>query len=311
MRALLAALLALQAGAAAAHGVHATDETERAPRRQAWTPKLITPAEAAARISVDQAAGYRLIQADGLPDHQTGQFPNRGNPNSIRAQNYAFRVPLAPRRTTHPTPYAPNLFGVALNGVVFDPGTAEFWNDDPRSGWNVEALGGAMDLGLDRHNAHVQPNGAYHYHALPTGILERLPWRTQPTLIGYAADGHPIYAPFGWREPANPASGIVELKPSWRLKQGQRQNGPPGAYNGAYTQDYEFVADSGDLDPCNGRTAVTPEYPQGTYHYVLTAAFPFIPRCLMAAPDASFARTGGPPPRRPGGPPPPGGRPPR
>jgi hypothetical protein len=308
MRALLAALVALHAGAAAAHGVHQTDHGPRAATpRQGWTPKLITPAEAATRMTVDQAGGQRIIAADGLPDHQPGQFPNRGNPNAVRAQNYTFHMPLVPRRTTHPTPYARHPFGIALNGVVFDPGTAEFWNNDPRSGWNVEALGGAMDLGLDRHNAHVQPSGAYHYHALPTGILERLPWRTQPALIGYAADGHPIYAPFGWREAMNPASGIVELKPSWRLKQGRRENGPPGPYNGAYTQDYEFAAGSGDLDPCNGRTAATPEYPQGTYHYVLTAAFPFIPRCYMGAPDPSFTRAaGGPPPHRQ-----PGGRPPR
>jgi hypothetical protein len=32
------------------------------------------------------------------------------------------------------------LFGVALNGVGFDPGTAEFWNNDRRGGWNHAAL---------------------------------------------------------------------------------------------------------------------------------------------------------------------------
>ncbi len=45
-----------------------------------------------------------------------------------------------------------------------------------------------------------------------------------------------------------------------------------------------------DLDQCNGRFAVTPEYPNGTYHYVLTDAFPFIPRCWMGNPDSSFMR---------------------
>ncbi len=56
-------------------------------------------------------------------------------------------------------------FGVALNGLPLDPGTAEFWHNDPN--WNYEAMSGKMDLGLDENNAHVQPNGAYHYHGLP------------------------------------------------------------------------------------------------------------------------------------------------
>ena len=33
---------------------------------------------------------------------------------------------------------------------------------------------------------------------------------------------------------------------------------------GTFTSDYQYVANSGDLDECNGRTGVTPEYPAGT-----------------------------------------------
>ena len=46
------------------------------------------------------------------------------------------------------------------------------------------------------------------------------------------------------------------------------------------TQDYEYVAGSGDLDECNGRVGVTPEFPNGTYHYYITDTFPFIQRCV-------------------------------
>ncbi|MEK9722795.1 MAG: YHYH protein, partial [Rhodospirillaceae bacterium] len=80
-------------------------------------------------------------------------------------------------------------FGIALNGVPFDVLTAEYWNRDRSSGWNVEALSGAMNLGLDRNNAHVQPNGAYHYHGIPTGLLEQFPFKDKPAPLGYAADG--------------------------------------------------------------------------------------------------------------------------
>ena len=65
-------------------------------------------------------------------------------------------------------------FGVGINGVLFEPGTAEFWMGDRHADWNYEALGGAVGLGLDSNHAHVQPGGIYHYHGLPIGLLEEL-----------------------------------------------------------------------------------------------------------------------------------------
>ena len=73
-------------------------------------------------------------------------------------------------------------------------------------------------------------------------------------------------------------------------------DGPGGKYDGTFIQDYEFVKGSGDLDECNGRKGVTPEYPDGTYYYVVTDAFPFIPRFYRGTPDSSFERRMGPPP---------------
>ena len=45
---------------------------------------------------------------------------------------------------------------------------------------------------------------------------------------------------------------------------------PIMAILGAYVQDYEFVEGLGHLDEFNGRFAVTPEYPEGTYAYYAT-----------------------------------------
>ena len=237
--------------------------------------------------------GYRYINSNGIPDHPTGQFPNRGNPNTISAQNYHLRVPLAP------TPGGGQLrgytFGVAINGVVFDPGTAELWNGDMR--WHYEALTGIMasrgSLGVDANFAHVQPNGAYHYHGLPTGLLERLNYRSRMALVGYAADGYPIYGPYGYANANDPTSGLKKLKSSYRLKSGMRPDngdGPGGAYDGSFAQDYEFVSGLGDLDQYNGRTGVTPEYPHGTFYYVLTETWPFVPRIFRGTPDGSFRK---------------------
>ncbi len=51
---------------------------------------------------------------------------------------------------------------------------------------------------------------------------------------------------------------------------------------GRYIEDYEHVATLGDLDQYNGRTGVTPEFPNGTYAYFITInedgtpAFPYM-----------------------------------
>ena len=66
---------------------------------------------------------------------------------------------------------------------------------NPRSGWQYEALGAAVPLGLDTNFAHVQPDGNYHYHGLPTGLMRSMGHRTgqHSPLIGWAADGFPVH----------------------------------------------------------------------------------------------------------------------
>ncbi|MEO1111101.1 MAG: YHYH protein [Pseudomonadota bacterium] len=294
MRLSLALATALMASQAAAHDsvapiggeqpaehIHLTDEI--------WD-LVLPPAEASADITVE--GNTRRIHANGYPNKPPGRFPNRNNPHAISKKNYNLKVPLNPRRNAEPRDAQGSVFGIAVNGVVMDPGTAEFWQNDRRSGWNYEALGGACKLGLDKYNAHVQPNGTYHYHGIPTGVVSASGGRAAPAMIGYAADGFPIYGQFGYSDPAG-KSPMKKLESSYRLKNGTRPDGPGGRYNGKFTQDWAFVKGAGDLDRCNGRFAATPEHPDGTYHYVLTDTFPFIPRCWMGTPDASFARLKG------------------
>ncbi|MGV2975542.1 YHYH protein [Roseibium alexandrii] len=248
---------------------------------------LVPEAEASADITVD--GNSRRIRANGYPIKKPGTFPNRNNPHSISKKNYNLKIPLNPRKTGRPTNAQGSVFGIAINGVVMDPGTAEYWQNNRRSGWNYETLGGACKLGLDTYNAHVQPDGTYHYHGIPTGVLASEGGRSVPALIGWAADGFPIYGPYGYSK-SEQTSAVKKLKSSYRIKTGNRPSGPGGRYNGKFTQDWAYVAGAGDLDECNGRVAVTPEYPNGTYHYVLTDSFPYIPRCWMGAPDSSFKR---------------------
>jgi len=172
---------------------------------------------------------FRIIESNGIPDHETGEFPNAHNPNSIQEQQFHFRMPANPGFSGEITQCQFQPWGVAVNGVVFDPGTAEFWNHDRDSGWRYEAIGGKMNLGLDQANAHVQPNGAYHYHGLPKPLLKG---KQGMVLLGYAADGFPVYNDVAPKDPKDLKSPLIKLAPGYRLKQGQRPNGPKGAYDG-------------------------------------------------------------------------------
>jgi hypothetical protein len=256
------------------------------------------------KVTITVRGDKRVIESNGIPDHKVSSFPNRGNPNAISEQKYRLEVPARPQPATEPPGRFPYAWGVALNGVVFDPGTAEVYNDGERSNpWRYEALKSNTEmgttpripvgLGLDQNHGHVQPNGAYHYHGLPTLLIERLSGgERKMTHVGWAADGYPAYAVYAYADPADPKSTLKAMKSSYRLKTTERggdgQTSPTGKPDGSFGLDYEYVAGHGDLDEFGGRTGVTPEFPQGTYYYMLTEEFPFIPRKLKGTPDASF-----------------------
>lgn len=259
------------------------------------TISLLSSASAAANFSISTRNGKRIIETNSLPDHQTGAFPNAGNPHQIKTIKHRFEVPLSPQKNNRPTELTRFPFGIALNGIVFDPGTAEYWRNDRN--WRYEAMSGAVFLGLDRQNAHVQPNGMYHYHGMPVDLIKMR--ETSPTahspLIGFAADGFPIYGPRGYKDPQSPAAGVITLTSGYQVKSGQRPSGPGGPYDGRYVQDYHYVTGQTSLDQCNNRFTKTPDYPDGIYAYFITETYPIIPRCLIGTPDSSFVnlRAGG------------------
>src|SRR5262249_43142327 len=151
------------------------------------------------------------------------------------AQAYRFSIPAHPVANAKPTPLLPQPFGIAVNGVLFDPGTAEYWHNERQSGWHYDAKGDAFSLGLDANNAHVQPNGAYHYHGIPNALLARLSGgKSAMTLLGWAADGFPIYGPWGHETANDGTSKLRVLKSSYRVKKGTRpttREQPGGAYD--------------------------------------------------------------------------------
>lgn len=252
----------------------------------------------------------RVIQSNGIPNHSVGQFPNSGNPHTLSAQNIQYQVPLNPVKANNMTSLysepgfgigRPNYeFGVAINGIKLDPSAAEaFTNPQTKErnfDWVKEALSVNNRLGDDCNNAHVQPNGEYHYHGTPWGIVNEANGNSM-FLTGWAADGFPIYYKWGHQDPMDATSPLIELTSSYSLRSGTRPgNGittPDGNYDGTYVRDYVYLAGLGLLDEANGRFGVTPEFPQGTYYYVITDEFPSVPRYFVGTPDPSFKVGGG------------------
>ena len=250
-------------------------------------------------VTIEVEGDKRVITANGIPEHAVGKFPNRDNPNAVQPQSYHYEVPASPALAPTLTPARMHNFGIAVNGVPFDPHAAEWYLGVRGSPWQYAVFSGALALGLDANFAHVQPTGAYHYHLWPVDLLADLgvsPDQHSP-VVGWAADGFPIYALYGYVNPLDPASGISEIDSSYRLRQGDRPSGgdqPGGTYDGTFLADYAFVDGSGDLDACNGRFGVTPEFPEGTYAYFLSPEWPVVPRCYSGTPDTSFTRERGP-----------------
>ena len=267
------------------------------------------------------SATLRSVVSNGIPDHDVGTFPNANCPNTISAYSVSATMTLTPVNTG--TASKIGVVGYALNGVKLDPstagtcsvsgGTATCSLIGNTGSWNIEALGqSSFNFGVDANNAHVQPTGEYHYHGMPEGVLGNLGQGMAPTLVGFALDGFPVYARYGYSDAADAGSPVKKLTGSYQLKANADSGRPSTATYpmGAFTQDYEYVAGSGDLDECNGRTGVTPEFPCGIYHYYITDTYPFIQRCVKGTamggtgaggmgggggPGGTGGETGGPP----------------
>jgi hypothetical protein len=132
-------------------------------------------------------------------------------------------------------------------------------------------------------------------------------------ILGYAYDGYPIYGPYGYSTATSASSGVRRMVSSYALRtdntttrtslpgwaavaQGfsttmatyaltSTQYGPAVSTTyplGRYIEDYQYTANSGDLDQYNGRYCVTPDFPSGTYAYFVTIdstgapAFPYV-----------------------------------
>jgi hypothetical protein len=239
----------------------------------------------------------RELSANGIPDHPVGTFPNANNPNTISEQTVSASYTLEPTLTSATTELGGprGTTGYVLNGVKIDADTAGSCDDSGTAcslvgnegSWSIEALGqSSFNFGTDDNNAHVQPGGSYHYHGMPEGFIAKQGGNSSTmTLIGWAADGFPIYARYGHKDAGDASSKLKAMTGSYQLI-GNVSDSRPSADDfplGTFKQDWAYVEGSGDLDECNGRVGVTPEFPSGIYHYYATDSYPYFQRCVKGA----------------------------
>lgn len=239
-------------------------------------------------------SSLRKLSANGVPDHEVGPFNIQADLDfKISAQSVSLNAPIEPVLTSTATSLGGpgGDIGFMLNGVKIDAGTGGTCDDSGGNctllgqvgQWRMEALGQtSFNFGADASNAHVQPNGAYHYHGMPEGFITKLGKGQAMTLVGWAADGFPIYARWGYSVATDAGSALKVVRSSYRLKVVPDANRPATSLYpmGTFLQDYEYVTGLGDLDECNGRTGVTPEFPTGIYHYYATDTYPYLQRCV-------------------------------
>lgn len=140
-------------------------------------------------LKLSHDADFLIMESQGYPNHPTAVFPNSGNPNSIRVQQFTFRLPLKPRKADLITRLPMGPIGTAINGVVF-------FNPFEMEGMN--AVEGYNEVWLDSCCGHPQQSGVYHYHKYPSCVKSPFAddGQQHSPVIGIAWDGYPVYGPY-------------------------------------------------------------------------------------------------------------------
>lgn len=269
-----------------------------------------------------------------LDTNKTQNFPNFPSNTAV-----IYRIPRTPVIPATKTNTGLGVIGRMVNGVsIFDSrdafsySTANGTDATPTNGitgdgiWNRDGYhneGVTFDPAL----AHQAGNN-YHYHAQPIGLRHQLGDHVDynaatnrytesaaavtkhSPILGWAADGLPIYGPYGYSSPNDAGSGVRRMVcgfvlrngsdnttnlsttgrttlPAWAARVQNRsatlaanQYGPNvnATYLlGHFIEDFDYLGDLGftlgthfDLNEQNVRFCVTPEFPAGTWAYFTT-----------------------------------------
>ncbi len=242
---------------------------------------------------IQYSASYVYVKSTNIPAYAIGPWP--GNPNTPSNQNWTFKITKTPQVQSGTKTATPlGHIGVWRNGLtLFNAKDAMSYNN--QNIWHQNAVV-VEASSFDACKGHPAPGGVYHNHQNPVCLYSAVP--TQHSgIVGYAFDGYPIYGPYAYSDTAG-AGPVARMKSSYRRRSITQRTTlpdgtalPPSQYGptvgglfplGYYIEDYEYISGLGHLDAYNGRFAVTPEYPSGTYAYYVTidstgaSAYPYI-----------------------------------
>lgn len=244
-------------------------------------------------VQIDAQSGQCTILSNSIPNHD---FNDGGSfATAVQEVDATFSIDGSPTDAASPVALSLDYDNaVFLNGVKLDLLAAACYGvggeplGQERIGcftagtpWRYDPMYGTNGFGTDKNHAHTQPDGAYHYHGDPRAMYD-LTGASESGLIGFAADGYPIFGPF-----IDDDGTIRRVRSGYTLKEGARvsQPGegafPGGTYDGRFVDDWEWTG-AGDLDECNGMTV------DGVYGYYVTDSYPWVLACFRGTPDPSF-----------------------
>ena len=203
---------------------------------------------------INYSASWVYIRTTGLASHAMGPWyldaaKTQNFPNFPSNTAVVYRIPRTPVIPTTKTLTGLGATGRMVNGVsmfdsrdAFSYVNASATDATPVNGltgdgiWNRDGYhneGVTFDAGL----AHQAGNN-YHYHAHPIALRYQLgdhvdynPTTNRYTesaaaptvhspIVAWAADGIPVYGPFGYSDPTNAGSGIRRMISGFTLRNG-------------------------------------------------------------------------------------------
>ncbi len=248
--------------------------------------------------------GVCLFASNQIPSHDAGEGSDwRG----VMAENELHvEVPVEPTLAAESSELGMGANVVMLNGVKWEayPAACFGVGDEPAgreaigcfddqlgNPWRYNIGSPLNDFGFDIYLAHLQPGGLYHYHSTPTVLYDiDCDGTASSPVVGYAADGFPVYGPCFEDEDGT----IRSAQSGYVLRTGERQdvvgyttpyvagNVKTDEYTGQFIGDYEYVDTAGDLDACNGMTV------NAQYGYYLTGSYPYVLSCYSGTPSGNF-----------------------
>jgi hypothetical protein len=225
-------------------------------------------------VDDDGDADYMVVESTNLPEHDsvyfdeshahyadydfetnihkfddiyTDQVAHSAGNNQISEQEIVMRMPISPAEATNKTATVGGTIGLALNGVAF-------FNENAAPGDEItDEL-----FTFDQCSGHPQNTGIYHYHVDPVCLIRDLGGSvteqsaTEGTttyswieddgtnadfLLGFIADGFPVYGPVGNGETDCNSNAVTEV-----------------------------------IDEYNGHSHCTSEFSSAIYHYHVKTA---------------------------------------